>query len=415
MKKLNHILKVFISYAREDKVAADNLCQRLISAGVDVWLDKQSILPGQDWEHEIRKAVQNADAILICLSKEFNKAGYRQREVRIALDQASLQPEGEIFIIPIRTELCESLESLRRWQWVDLFESNGFELLMRALQTRAKSIDAVVPDFEQQKTASNQSVNSSSPLILGGIEYCYIPQGKFLMGTNQSYRLLLFPFFDLASDEKPQHIVDISYTYWIARFPVTNQQFNDYIVATGKIHPVQDWNKKKDHPVIRVSWDDATDYCHYLNNILKFDLPNGYEIRLPTEAEWEKAARGTDGRIYPWGNTYDKNKLNTLRGADKATTSVGAYSPMGDSPYGCADILGNVEQWTHSLLKPYPYKVFDGRENEEEREHRVRRGGYFSEISIDRPARCTDRHDYSGYDQRFGFRVAVAPSILKII
>ena len=137
-------LKVFLCHAHSDKAEVRALYERLIKDGVDAWLDKEKLLPGQDWELEIRKAVRESDVIVICLSNEFNSAGFRQKEVRLALDTAMEKPEGEIFIIPARLEACENLESLRRWHWVDLFEDNGYDRLMRALQARADRIGATL-------------------------------------------------------------------------------------------------------------------------------------------------------------------------------------------------------------------------------------------------------------------------------
>ncbi len=137
-------LKVFLCHAHSDKNTVFSLYERLSKDGVDVWLDKKSLIPGQDWEFEIRKAVSESDVVIVCLSEQFNQKGFRQREVSIALDEASLHPEGEIFIIPARLEECESLESLRKWHWVDLFESDGYENLMRALRTRANKIGATL-------------------------------------------------------------------------------------------------------------------------------------------------------------------------------------------------------------------------------------------------------------------------------
>jgi len=133
-------LKVFLCHASTDKPAVHELYLRLKKDGVDAWLDKEKLLPGQDWELEIRKAVREADVVVVCLSKQFNQAGYRQKEVRLALDTAMEKPEGEIFIIPARLEECDNLESLRKWHWVDLFEDDGYERLMRALRTRADKI-----------------------------------------------------------------------------------------------------------------------------------------------------------------------------------------------------------------------------------------------------------------------------------
>ena len=111
-------LKVFLCHASADKPAVRDLYLRLTKDGVDAWLDKEKLLPGQDWELEIRKAVRESGVVVVCLSKQFNQAGFRQKEVRLALDTAMEQPEGEIFIIPARLEECDALESLRRWHWV---------------------------------------------------------------------------------------------------------------------------------------------------------------------------------------------------------------------------------------------------------------------------------------------------------
>jgi TIR domain/Sulfatase-modifying factor enzyme 1 len=109
-----------------------------------VWLDKEKLLPGADWELEIRRAVRESDVVVVCLSNQFNQAGFRQKEVRLALDTAMEKPEGEIFIIPARLEECDSPESLRKWHWVDLFEDDGHEMLMRALRVRAFKIGATL-------------------------------------------------------------------------------------------------------------------------------------------------------------------------------------------------------------------------------------------------------------------------------
>ena len=107
-------LKVFLCHAHADRDAVKALYTRLKHEGVDVWLDKEKLLPGVDWEYEIRKAVRESDVVVVCLSKQFNQAGFRQKEVRLALDTAMEKPEGAIFIIPARLEECDTLESLRK-------------------------------------------------------------------------------------------------------------------------------------------------------------------------------------------------------------------------------------------------------------------------------------------------------------
>lgn len=135
-------LKVFLCHAHADRDAVRALYKCLTNDGVDAWLDKEKLLPGQDWELEIKKAVREADVVVVCLSKQFNQAGFRQKEVRLALDTAMEKTEGEIFIIPARLEECDNLESLRKWHWVDLFEDDGYFRLKSALSARANNIGA---------------------------------------------------------------------------------------------------------------------------------------------------------------------------------------------------------------------------------------------------------------------------------
>ncbi len=144
-------LKVFLCHAHADRDPVHGLYARLTQDGVDAWLDKAKLLPGQDWELEIRRAVREADVVVVCLSKQFNQAGFRQKEVRLALDTAMEKPEGEIFIIPARLEECDNLESLRQWHWVDLFEDDGYEMLVRALRTRANIIGAELKSISVRK------------------------------------------------------------------------------------------------------------------------------------------------------------------------------------------------------------------------------------------------------------------------
>lgn len=130
------------------------------------------------------------------------------------------------------------------------------------------------------------------------------------------------------------------------------------------------WNSPN-HPVVGVSWYEAMAFVKWLT--VQLDAP----IRLPTEAEWEKAARGNDGRVYPWGDDSDPERANTQETGSGQTTPVGIY-PAGASPYGCLDMSGNVWEWTSSLWVPYPYSLSDGRENLNAREKRVIRGGAWS-------------------------------------
>ena len=177
-------LKVFLCHAHSDKDAVKSLYTRLTQDGVDAWLDKAKLLPGQDWELEIRKAVREADVVVVCLSKQFNQAGFRQKEVRLALDTAMEKPEGEIFIIPARLEECDSLESLRKWHWVDLFEEDGYEMLMRAFRVRADKIGAEIKSegLIESESFSTSTSTSISTTVVDGLNWATVSQSIIFYG-----------------------------------------------------------------------------------------------------------------------------------------------------------------------------------------------------------------------------------------
>ncbi|MEW6567801.1 MAG: SUMF1/EgtB/PvdO family nonheme iron enzyme [Chloroflexota bacterium] len=136
--------------------------------------------------------------------------------------------------------------------------------------------------------------------------------------------------------------------FYIDRFPVTNADYKKFIEATGAPEPTH-WRRgtwpegKADHPVVNVTWENAAAYAEWAGK------------RLPTEEEWEKAARGNDGREWPWGSTFDPSRCNTNESGAWDTCPVGKYSPAGDSPWGAADMAGNVWEWIGG--KPSPLRM----------------------------------------------------------
>ena len=166
-----------------------------------------------------------------------------------------------------------------------------------------------------------------------GAEMVYVPAGEFVMGSKDGVG---------ADDEHPQHTVDLD-AYWIYKNDVTVAQYRKFCDATGRQMPqAPAWVWKDDYPIVNVSWEDARAYCEWAG------------AALPTEAQWEKAARGTDGRAYPWGNDWDKTKANSDESRLNAPTGVGTY-PGGASPYGCLDMAGNVWQWCADWYDPKCY------------------------------------------------------------
>ncbi len=230
-----------------------------------------------------------------------------------------------------------------------------------------------------------------------------VPAGYFSMGSLPG---------EGAEHERDQHKLYLP-DFSISRTPITNESYAHFL-GEARHSPPPGWlgNKppagKERHPVVNVSWFDAVAYCTWLSG--KTDW--GY--RLPTEAEWEKAARGDDGRLYPWGNTWDENRCNCGR-QSKGTKPVDNY-PDAASPYGCLDMVGNVREWTSTLWGedlaqstfPYPYDPSDGREDQEDRKgHRVIRGSSYGD-RVERH-RCAARSWYApdNKNRKRGFRVVL--------
>ena len=245
--------------------------------------------------------------------------------------------------------------------------------------------------------------------LLGFVE---IPAGPFLMGSD--------PQRDKQADEReqPQHQVTLP-AYYIARFPVTVAQFQAFVDSSG--YKPADENSLRgvpNYPVVRVTWHDARAYGDWLSETLRKweGTPNqlarllrekGWRVVLPSEAEWEKAARGDDGRIFPWGDEPDPDRANYSESNVNDTSAVGCF-PRGASPYGCLDMSGNVWEWTRSTFKDYPYRSEDGREDLKTDAVRVLRGGAFYDYAG--YVRCAARiRNYpSGWYPVGGFRGVVA-------
>jgi tetratricopeptide (TPR) repeat protein len=155
-------LRIFLCHSSDDKPSVRNLYKQLCTEGIDAWLDEEKILPGQDWNIEIRKAVRESDVVILCLSHgSISKAGYVQKEIRFALDISDELPEGTLFIIPVKFEECEVPQQLRRWQWVNLFEPKGYERLLSSLSHRANALGISLSD--SKKNVRDEALPSKSP------------------------------------------------------------------------------------------------------------------------------------------------------------------------------------------------------------------------------------------------------------
>lgn len=255
--------------------------------------------------------------------------------------------------------------------------------------------------------AQTPAAVSASPLPFEP-EMVFIPAGPFVMGSDPQKGEFA------AGSERPQHTVVLP-EFQLAKVPVTNAQYEAFVQAAG-YHAPAHWpegsipHEQANHPVVNVSCNDALAYCRWLSSV------TGKQYSLPSEAEWEKAARGPEGRVFPWGKNWETNRCNTREARKDSTTPVDAY-PLGVSVYGVLDMAGNVWEWTRSLwgtghLEPsftYPYVATDGREDASAAAdiRRVLRGGSFNYGS--ESARCACRNHLAPTSMSWyvGFRVAI--------
>jgi iron(II)-dependent oxidoreductase len=240
-------------------------------------------------------------------------------------------------------------------------------------------------------------------------ELVNIAAGSFWMGDDED------------EDARPQHEVTLP-AFKIGKYPVTNAQYRRFVEDTKIVWDSQEGRRPElsNCPAVELTWNDARAYCAWLTGMWRHEgkIGAGEEARLPTEAEWEKAARGTDRRVFPWGDKWDETRCNTAESGIGRTCAVGIY-PDGASPFGVLDMVGNVWEWTGSLWGAdwdkleykYPYDSADGRENLKAGDDvlRVLRGGSWFGYQCD--ARCSYRswgYPY-GRGSLFGFRVVVSP------
>jgi formylglycine-generating enzyme required for sulfatase activity len=456
-------LRVFLCHSSNDKPTVRELYKKLrAETWIEPWLDEEELYPGQDWNMEIEKAVEAADAIIVCLSKgSITKEGYVQRELRSVLDFADYKPEGTLYIMPVRLEECEPPRRLRIWQYVDYFEGQrerAFQRLLVSLKRRAGALGLTTEEIKEEPkqeilakpfaklldpsslvpkkapdsqdggkgdeltdspnsskragkpkpkfrtvfisvtaiflflaicygagmnyliqniplvTATSTSPKntliseppaheltetsiSSSALSVGStmvskkddMVLVYVPEGEFIMGSDSNDD----SDYQDHSDQKPEHRVYLD-AFWIDQTEVTNTMYEKCVDAkvcdrpnnNGSLNRENYWRNPEfgNYPVVWVSWNDAAVYCTWA------------ERRLPSEAEWEKAARGTDARMYPWGNTEPNETFlfQTTRVGD--TTESGSY-PAGASIYGALDMEGNVSEWVNDWYSDTYYQI----------------------------------------------------------
>jgi formylglycine-generating enzyme required for sulfatase activity len=245
---------------------------------------------------------------------------------------------------------------MKRWaKWLLLGALLGMVAGCEKLQTPAPTpFKAMISATSIPKPSATPLASETPPAVepaagavriweKDGAEMVYVPEGLFLMGSNENN-----PISD--GDECPQHEVMLA-GFWVDRYEVTNGRYENCVDAGVCDPPYEYGSFSRDsyykdsayanYPVVYVSWFDADRYCQWAGK------------HLPSEAQWEKAARGTDTREYPWGDAPPDETFANFGGKVGDTTEAGAYSPQGDSPYGAADMAGNVMEWVLDWYDSY--------------------------------------------------------------
>ncbi len=331
-------MKIFISYASQDRAIAQSINRALLEQGHDVFFDREDLPPGEEYHIRIRRAIEEADLFVFLISEHAIDAGsYTLNELDIA-EKKLKQVSGRLLPVLLQPTPLDRLPAFAKSVTVlqspgnipaavadavhriSLKRRRGLVWLVGGIAS-AVAIIAVGVWFARSTAAPEQTVTGKdgAPLVL-------VPAGNFTMGDDE---------------ESPRHELYLD-AFYIDRFEVTTARYAKFLAATGSAHPPDGWekldlNRGAELPVVGVDWNDAVAYCRWVAR------------RLPTDAEWEKAARGGDGRRYPWGDatptSAHANHQNASPEAyDGGLTAVGAH-PTGRSPYGVDDLAGNAAEW----------------------------------------------------------------------
>jgi toxoflavin biosynthesis protein ToxD len=412
-------VRIFVSHSHQDNEWCREFIAVLQAAGWDVWYDEKGLGAGAEWVATIQREVQARDIFLLVLTPDGWDSRWVQEELNLALATHKR-------IIPVVHKQTQARGFLLTRQWVDVVGMPGAEAARHVADVLGRpstpsvtstGTEPVVPLPRPEPAPVPLGATPAlhlTPTMLYNLGFrgytvkgvecmlpplCPVPGGVFTMGSDRTLDK------DAYDDETPQYPVMVG-NFAIGQHPVTVAECACAVQAKGMHEPAAwtgiTWAKqlgRLDHPVVCASWQDALTYARWLARV------TGQPWRLPTEAEWEKAARGIDGRLYPWGDTFDNMRCNTSESGVGTTTPVGSY-PHGGSPYGALDMAGNVREWTSSLYRPYAYNRDDGREDLYSTGNRVMRGGDCSGGPPSARAACRSYFASDYFFLSSGFRLA---------
>ncbi len=358
--------KIFISHSSKDNEFAKQLAEALTGVGVDVWLDVSDIRLGANWSSEVQRGLDECDAMLVVITPEAMASKNVANEWQYYIDE-----DKPLFTI--RWQPTKLHFQLRRLQYVDFHQQDfctKFDEMCAKLQKQGFLTNAGRGEMHEMNgdgatpPPAEPKVQLSPPRIQRGeqtgllrvevilpppFEWCEIPAGKVTL--EEGIYLEEDTTFDLPG-------------FAIGKYLITNAQYAKFIEAGGyseqRWWTKSGWRRKEqegweeplywqdeqwnglDFPVVGVSWYEAVAYCQWLNEATG---AQPLRIMLPTEAQWQRAAQGEDGRAYPWGDEFDTNRCNTRASEIRHTTPVMQY-PQGTSPYGVFDMGGNAYEWS---------------------------------------------------------------------
>jgi formylglycine-generating enzyme required for sulfatase activity len=396
-------MRLFISYSHHDREIADFIAAELRGQGAEVFIDYQRLEAGEIFSERVRQEVIACDAFILLVSTSAARSRWVQAETNLAHDQSKR-------IIPIMLERFDMANSpfwfLLNIERVDFFAGRG-EAITKLVRSLGLSPEPARSPFEPGTVLvpAGPFLMGSTPGLIAAIQN--EDSRNWAKKTQQSQRTITLPKYRIGKypvTVGEYRIFVEAGGYHVSRYwTAAGWQYRErgYRTRPGLWHDPE-WTGDDWLPVVGVNWYEAYAYCRWLAEAAT------RSYRLPTEAEWEKAARGTDGRPYPWGDALREGVCNTEEAGILDTTPVGRFSPAGDSPYGVADMAGNVwERCATRWRNRYREQADDDPEGDV---RRVVRGGSWSNNWI--PARTAHRNwnppNLRGYD--LGFRVVCAPA-----
>jgi formylglycine-generating enzyme required for sulfatase activity len=363
--------QIFISHAHQDAEVAQSLAHDLEAHGYDIWIAPDSIRPGEKWVEAINRGLEESGIFVLLLSPDAVASRWVNMETNVAITYTH---DDEMQLYPLMLKACRLPALWRAFQHISL--RGGYEPGV------AQLLAAFEPAAEKQMEPKNFG-QVFPPTVVVHAPPLEIRQANNFVDqkTGKEFVRIVAGDFLYGDDKKKLHLDE----FCMAKTPVTNAEYARF-VAEMNVEPPEHWQGKTppadvaDHPVVYVSWRDAKAYAAWA------------EMELPTEQQWEKAARGSDSRKYPWGDDWRENHCNTKESGIGKTTPVGHFSPDGDSPFGCVDMSGNVWEWTESP-QSWDYSVLRG-------------GSWNSNLSSARAAYRVNL-DPGSRGFNYGFRVVV--------